>query len=238
MSGTPVKFAKLSALFSQKGVNSDDDVTKGAELQLLPSKRASLSAACKYAETGASTLKIYDYAAVTKPWDFFNLTGSYRQREYKKADAPDSAAVKMSVAPVKRFALTGEYIANPENTDGVVQAYNTSAVGFATTIGSVGVETSYYKKNEYENDTLSDERKLGFALPMFGHGKLTTGYRMGRVLGGSTESTRTYSLGYNHSVGSNFSLSLTGNYTQYIINKMLQPEKTEVSAEASLGVKF
>ena len=235
---TPAWFAKLTALFSQKGINSLDDVTKGAELQLLPSKRARLSAGCKYAEAGPRVLTVYDYAADTKPWDFLSVVGSYRQRELKAGDAPNSAAATMSLAPARYFAFKGEYQSNPEDKDGQVQSFNSASVGLTTQIGTVGLETNYFTKNEYADDRLSDERKVGLAVPMFGHGRLTTGYRLGRLLDGSESASRTYLLGYSHAVGSDFSLSLTGCYTQYLLNRMLQPEKTEVSAEASLGARF
>jgi len=238
VSSTSLRFAKLSAMFSQKGVNDADDVSKGAELQLLPSKRATLSAACRYAEAGPTVLTVYDYSAVTKPWDFLNLSGNYRQRDLKDADALDSADVKMALAPVRAFSLTGEYHANPEDKHGYVQAFNTQSLGFSTRIGSVGLDTSYYQKNEYDDNRLSDERKVGVALPVFGHGRLTTGFALGRVLDGSEAASRKYSLGYCHSIGSDFNLSLTGYYTQYLQNKMLQPEKTEVTAEAALGARF
>ncbi len=238
VSSTPARFARLSAMFSQKGINDTDDVTKGAELQLLPSKRATLSAACRYAESGPQVLTIYDYSATTKPWDFLNLAGNYRQRDLRDADALDSADVRMSLAPARIFSLTGEYQANPEDKNGQVQVFDSQSVGLTTRIGSVGLETNYFQKNEYDDNRLSDERKVGLAVPLFGHGRLTTGYTLGRVLDGSEAASRSYSLGYSHSVGSDFSLSLTGYYTQYLQDKMLQPDKTEVSAEASLGARF
>jgi len=238
LSSTPARFARFSALFSQKGVNSMDDVIKGAELQLLPSKRATLTAACRYAEAGPRVLTVYDYSATTKPWDFLDLAGNYRRRELKEADVPDSAAVKMALAPARIFSLTGEYQANPEDKSGQVQKYNAQSIGFATRIGSVGLETNYFQKNEYDENRISDERRLGLAVPLFGRGRLTTGYTLARVLNGFESASRKYSLGYSHSIGADFSLSLTGYYTQYLQNKQLQPEKAEVSAEASLGARF
>ena len=238
VSSTPAAFAKLTAMFSQKGINSLDDVTKGAVLQLTPGKRTRLSAGYRYAETGPRVLTIRDYLAETKPWDFLSLSGTYRQRDLRASDMVDSASMSMSLSPTRFFALKGDYQSNPEDKTGAVQNFNTTSVGLTTKIGSVGVETNYFQKDEYAVDTLSDERGVGLALPAFGHGQITTGCKLGRTLGSSDLGTRTYSLGYRHSVGSDFSLSLTGNYTQYLLNKMLQPDKTEVSAEASLGVKF
>ena len=238
VSSTPAAFAKLTAMFSQKGIDSLDDVTKGAELQLVPTKHTRLVAGYKYAEAGPRVLTIHDYLAETKPWDFLSLMGTYRQRDVRASDMVDSASMSMSLSPARFFALKGNYQSNPEDTNGLVQNFNTASVGLTTQIGSVGLETNYFQKDEYAADRLSDERGVGLAVPAFGHGQISTGCRLGRTLGSSDLGTRTYSLGYRHSMGSDFSLSLTGNYTQYLLNKMLQPDKTEVSAEASLGARF
>lgn len=238
MSSTPAAFAKLTAMLSQKGVNNIDDVTKGAELQLTPAKRTRLVAGYRYAEAGARVLTVHDYLAETKPWDFLSLAGTYRQRDLRASDIANSGSMSLSLSPAKFFALTGEYQSNPEDKDGAVQNFNTASVGLTTHIGSVGLETNYYQKDEYAIDMLSDERRVGLALPVFGHGKLTTGCRLNRSLGNSVLGTRTYLLGYSHSIGSDFSFSFTGYYTQYLMNKMIQPEKTEVSTEVSLGAKF
>lgn len=238
LSSTPFRFAKVTALLSQKGINSMDDVTKGAELQLTPGKRSRLSAGYRYAEAGQRVLTIYDYLAETKPWDFLSLSGKYRQRDLRATDAVNSAAVSMSLAPAKAFALTGEYQANPEDKEGAVQNFNSASLGLTTHIGSVGLETNFFQKTEYLNERISDERRFGLAVPVFGHGQLTTGCRLGRTLGNSELGTRTYLLGYRHSIGSDFSLALTGSYTQYLQDKMVQPEKAEVSTEVSLGAKF
>lgn len=237
VSGTPARFAKLMAMFSQKGINSMDDVMKGAELTLTPLRRTRLVAGYKYAESGPRVLTIHDYFAETKPWGFVSLAGSYRQRDLNIAEAPDTASVTLSVAPVRLFTLTGEYQSNPEDKNGAVQAFNSKTVGMSTRIGSLGVETGYSERDEYLTDNMSDERRLSFALPVFGHGTLITGCKLARMLGGDQEA-RTYRLGYQHTIGSDFSLSLSGNYTQYLQNKVFQPEKAEYTAEAALGAKF
>lgn len=238
LSSTPAQFARLTALFSQKGINSMDDVTKGAELQLTPVRHTRLVAGYKYAEAGPRVLTIYDYLAETKPWDFLSLSGSYRQRDLRASDAVNSAAASVSLAPARFFTFTGAYQANPEDKNGQVQNFNSASLGLSTHIGSLGVETNYFQKNEYLAETQSDERRLGLALPVFGHGKLSTGCRLNRSLTNLENASRTYLLGYSHSIGTDFNLSFTGYYTQYLQNKMLQPDKTEVSAEASLGARF
>lgn len=237
LTSTPTAFAKFVAMFSQKGINSLDDVTQSAQLELTPLRNTKIAAGYRYAETGPNSLTIYDYSAQTKPLDFVNFTGSYRMRDTNTADAPDSSLLSLSVGP-KSFALTGEYQSNPEDKKGVIQNFDSTSVGIKTKVGSVGVETNYLERNDRATSVLTDEKRLSLALPVFGHGKLTTGCRIGRTLGKVDQNTRTYLLGYSHSIGSDFSLSFTGYYTQYLKDKMELPGKDEVKAEASLGAKF
>lgn len=238
LSSTPFETAKFTAVFSQKGVNDLDDVIKGAELQLTPSKRTKLMAGYKYTENGARVLTVHDYAAESKPWDFLRIVGNYRQRDLQASEIADSSSLSLELAPSKLFALTGQYLSNPETKEGVIQSFTSTSLGLKTRIGTVGLETAYNQKDQYTLDLLTDERSLGLVVPVFGHGKLTTGCKLGRSMGVSSVGSRTYQLGYSHSIGSDFSLALNSYYTQYLQEKMIQPDKTEVSTELSLGAKF
>ncbi len=237
LTSTPLRFAKFVAMYSQKGVNSLDDVTQGAQLELTPLSHTKLTAGYRYAETGPNALTIYDYSAQSKPLDFLSFSGSYRLRDTKLAPAPDTSMLSLRVGP-KQFSFVGEYQSNPENKEGVIQNFDSTSVGIKTKIGSVGVETNYTEKDDRAAEILTDEKKLSLALPVFGRGKLTTGCAFGRTLGKVDQNSRTYLLGYQHSIGSDFSLSFTGYYTQYLKDKMELPGKDEVRAEASLGAKF
>lgn len=238
LTGTPAKYAKITALMSQKGINNWDDVTKGAALELTPVANASLSAGYRYNEYGSRILTVTDYAASMKPWSFFSASGSFRNRELNQDIAPDSTAFALALSPWNVFALTGDYQYNPEDKTGNVQNYKSTNVGLSTKIGSIGITSNYKTKNEYLLNRLSDEQRFGLELAAFGHGKICSGYNIARQLDGSQLATRTYSLGYKHAVGSDFTLSLNGYLTQYMQNKIMQPDKNEVSAEASFGIKF
>lgn len=238
LSATPARYAKLSALFSQSGINSLDDVTKGATVDLTPLANTQMSAGYRYVEAGPTVMTIRDYSATTQPLSFFRLSGSFRDRGLAQDVAPDTAAFDVSLAPVRYFTLTGNYQSNPEDKKGAVQNYRSRTVGLRTNVGSVGITTGYTARDEYLANQLTDETNVGLELPMFGHGLLTTGYKVGRMLNGSELSSQTYSLGYQHAVGSDFSLTLRGYYTRWLQDQMMLPEKTQYSAEASLGVKF
>lgn len=234
----PVEFVKFTAGFAQSGVNENDNVTKSASLELTPFAHTQISAGYIYAEDGSRIMTVRDYAAVSKPWRFVTFSGKLRDREARNDEAVDTKAVQVALSPFDRFVLTGAYQSNPEDTRGLVQLYNATNLGLRVRLGTVGLTTDYCSKEEYTFNRLSDERRFGLDVPVFRNGKLTTGVKLARFLDGSELATRTYSLGYTHNVGSTFNLSLTGYFTDYRQNKVTLPEKSEYSAEASLGIKF
>ncbi|MCL5102667.1 MAG: hypothetical protein M1133_00940 [Armatimonadetes bacterium] len=238
LSSTPSKTTKLTALFSQHGVNEVDDITKGAMLEIAPFSHTRFSAGYKYIENGSNVMTIRDYAASTSPTSLFSFSGSWRERQAQTGFAPDTKKMNVALNPASSLSLTGDYQENPEDNAGAIQAMNSKAVGMRMRIGSVGLLTDYTSKDEYIANKLSDERKIGLELPAFGRGKLTTGYKLARLLSGSELSTRTYSLGYKRLLGGDFNLSLSGYYTQYMQNQMTTQDKEEYGAEASLNVNF
>ncbi|MCE5323735.1 hypothetical protein LLG46_10535 [bacterium] len=239
LSVTPVKNAKLTANFSQSGADDTDAMTKGAALEMSPSKKMKLSAGYKQVtDSSNGIMTIRDYAATTSPWTFLSMTGSLRDRCMEQDFAPDTRKLNLSLAPFKFIKLTGDYQENPENTSGTVQEYKATTMGMKFTFGSIGLTTNYTSKDEYSENALSDEREVKLEVPAFGHGKMKTGYKMARSLDGSEVSKNTYSLGYEHSIGSDFNLSLTGYYLRYMQDQVLIPEESEYKTELNLGIKF
>ena len=238
LSSAPTTHSKITASLSQNGTDSDDNVTKGATLELTPLTNMKLSAGYKYAESGTSIMNIYDYAASAKPLTYLSLSGSVRNRESAQSSVADTTAFQLALSPIKYFSLTGDYKMNPEDTSGNVQSVQSTTVGMTTHIGSISLLTNFTETDQYSVNQLSNEQKFGIEMPAFGHGTLSTAYKQSKVVNGSETELRTYSFGYSHKVGSDFSLSLSGYYTQYLQDKLEQPDKDEYSAEASIGFKF
>lgn len=238
LSVTPASRVSVKAEFSQDDADDAKNVTKGAALELLPLDCAKLAAGLKYVDSGASMMTVRDYSASAKPWKFFTFSGSLRDRELRQDFIRDTRKLNVALSPISRVKLTGDYQENPEDSNGDVQTYKATTLGMNLQLGSVGVTTNFTSKDEYLSSTLSDERQIGLEMPAFGRGKLSTGYKIARTLDGSDYSENTYSLGYKHSIGSDFSLALTGYYTYYMQDQALLPENTEYKSELSLGLKF
>ena len=234
----PLEVATLEAGFAQKGKDQDDDVTKQVKLELTPIPNTKLTAGFKYVESGPSLMTIKDYAAQMQPLKFATLSASLRQRAARADEAPDTASVQVSLAPFNYFTVTGSYQANPEDTRGQIQPFNATNLGVKFKVGNVGVTTEYTTKEEYLASRSANEAKVAVQFPAFGSGTLTTGFKTSRLLDGSLLASNTYSIGYSRGLGSTFNLSLSAYYTQYMKNRAVMPDKTEYSAELSLGIRF
>ena len=236
---SPFAFAKLTAQFQQNGVNQSDDVTKSAVIELAPLARTKLSTGLKYIEKGNSVLTIHDYGAESNLWNLFTFKGSMRDRQLQDGVAPDSKNVMIALKPTTGFAITGEYTENPEDAKtGAVQPVNTTGLGVNMKLGSVGVSSNYTSKEEYQVNRISDERKLGFEVPAFGGGKLTTGVTLSRMMSASEMMTRTLSLGFKRDLGSDFNLVFSSFYSQSLQNNVLLNDKTETGVQATFGMKW
>ncbi|MHB9036735.1 MAG: hypothetical protein ACYC64_08715 [Armatimonadota bacterium] len=238
LSATPIKNTKLTAQFIQRGMNETEDVTKGAALEVSPFDNTKVAAGFKSIESGASVMTIRDYSASSQPWEFFSFSGSLRDRQLEQELARDTKKLNLALSPLEFVKLTGDYQENPEDNKGNVQTYKATAMGMKLQVGSVGVLTNYTSKDEYLSSKLSDERQIGLEFRAFGHGKFNTGYKIKRLLDGSELSINTYSLGYEHSLGSDFSLSLTGYYSKFMQDQMATPQKAEYKSELNIGLKF
>lgn len=233
----PTGYARITGVFSQKGINDQDHVTTGAALELTPFSHTRLGGGYTYIDNGASVLRISDFSASSRPWNFLEFSGSYRDREARQDNAVDSTVVKLALAPRKSFSLTAAYQSNPENEKGEIQPHDLSTIGARMRFGTVGLSAEVSKREDRRLMQESEERSIGLELPAFGTGRLTTGYRMARLFGSAETGTDTYTLGFRRDIGSTFNLLLSGRYTQYK-GATADPNRAEYGADASLGIRF
>lgn len=234
---TPVRYARLTGIFSQKGLNDQDDVITGAALELTPFSHTRLGGGYKYIENGSSAMRISDFSASSRPWDFLEFSGSYRDREAAQQDAVDSTLIRLAISPRKSFSLTAAYQSNPENDKGEIQPHDASTVGARMKFGTVGLSAEVSRKEDRRLMQESEERSVGLEVPAFGAGRITTGYKTARLFGSAESGSDTYTLGFRKDVGSSFNLLLSGRYTQYR-GPSTEPNRVEYGADASLGMRF
>ncbi len=221
------------------GVNSKNDTTKGAVLEVKPFSHTTISTGFRQIQKDSDLQTIRDYKAETSPNKYISLKGSLRDRQIKTGVALDTKNVQVVFNPFASVRLTGELWENPEDAKtGAAQAFNSAGFGLNWQIGSVGVTTNLTSKDEYMDNTQTEEQKIGLEMPLFGSGKFTTGFKRSKLLSSSEMVTRTYSMGYMHSLGGDFSLSLSGYYAESLRDRIMMSDKTDYGAQANFGIKW
>lgn len=230
--------ARILGSYSDRISDTSPSTTKEARVEMSPVQGATLGGGLRLMEDGATTTTVTDVSGRIKPADYLELSAAYKNRESTGAEDVESKAVRVALAPARRLKLTGSYETNPEDSYGVVQQLESKAVGLETRIGSLRLSGSYALKDEYMLGRQAYERRFGADIPLFGRGRLTTGFRESESFLEGQESSTTYSLGYKHDMGSRFTFSLTGYLTQYERDQALLDDQTEYMAETKLGVRF
>lgn len=235
---SPTRYTKLTAMLTQKDINNNSDISRGATIELTPGFNTKLIAGVSLFDNGFLSRQITDYSASTNPFSFIKVSANMRERESNMGDLPDTQAMKVALNPVKSLTFEGDYNYNPENNRGEVQNLKSTGLGMKMRVGSVYLITNVARKFEYLTSKQWQQRRLGMEMLAFGGGKLSTGVEVNTSTIGSDNSNMTYTLGYNRNLGSSFNLMLSGNYTQYYQDSIQLKDNDELKAQASLGIKF
>jgi len=233
----PASFMKLSAAMGDKQTGSVQSMNREAGIEIAPSDR--LRVATTYRRFGPpdAATTIRDYSGTARPVDFLEVSGAYRNREITGAGDLDSRSLKLALGRDKApFRFTGRYAYNPEDKKGNVQRLYSTGAQIEMRLGILGLTGAYTQMDEYLAGKTSLEREVGLNLPIFGHGRLATGYKMTSSIAASEESTVTYSIGYTHDLGSRFNLSLTGELIRSDLASTAPGD--EYKATAKLGIRF
>lgn len=221
------------------GANSKNDTTTSAVLEVKPFSHTMISTGLKQIQKDSELQTIHDYKAETSPNKYISLKGSMRDRQIKTGIALDTKNVQVAFNPFTGVRFTGELWENPEDAKtGAAQAFNSAGFGLNWQIGSVGITTNLTSKDEYMANTQSEEQKIGLEMPLFGNGTFTTDFKRSRLLSSSEMVTRTYSVGYKHSLGGDFNLSLSGYYAECMRDRIMMSDQTDYGAQANFGIKW
>ncbi len=236
LSAKPTDFLSISAGMGQKTLGDSEQMNRDAKLEIAPSDRFKLATGYSEAVNGEAITTICSYSGQVKPLSFMEMSGNYKTRDTDGSEEIDTTSVKMALGSSKRFKLTGQYAYNPEDDKGKVRRVTTTALGLDMKLGIVGVTGAYSENEEYLSDRLTRETRLGLKMPMFGHGNLTTTYKLAEAINAAAQATTTYTVGYTHIVGASFNLSLAGEMVQYEQDAL--DNRSDYKATAKLGMSF
>ena len=227
----------VAALHSEAHSNTANQ--RGSEIALdVTAWRQARLRAIAGARRGDEFVDYRGVEATLKPVSQLTFGGAYKQRDYRDHEL-DTRVASIAVSPLKRVEIGGEYARNPEDAQGNVQQATSTKVRVGTQLGLLGLSGSVARQVALAGD----EQRAGevrLSLTIASAHKLYTGYRqsetipLGGVAAGETEA---YLLGYEHSMGSDFSLSLEGQMERSRDNQQFRTD-TQQRADAKLNWRF
>ncbi len=238
LTGKPTANVDVTAGVAEKEIGGNETTETRAELAYKPYEHTKLATGYRELDTNGDVLRISDYQAETRPVKYISVTGLYRDREELMDEAKDTTNVQLSLVPAGTFTLSGKYQMNPEDKKGRVQETQVSAYDMDWRLGSVQLSASYSEHNSYGLERLKEEQDYRMAMPVFGSGKLWTGFKYTRMAYGLEQEIKRYELGYKHPVSRDFSFSLSGYYDEHMEGRVFDDEASDFGAETNVTVKF
>ena len=167
------------------------------------------------------------------------LSGSYKSRTAPDTDTNpndllDTSAARVAFTPFKTITLTGTYAQNPDD-DGALQRVARRGLGLETRFGALGLSGGCdWSRTDGTPDveqTVHADLGLRFSAATL----LSLGYQtQANRLDPAAPTATAYTVGFTHTLGDRFSLSLTGKRRQ----AASADAAPEYNAAASLGMKF
>jgi hypothetical protein len=185
--------------------------------------------------------------ASLRPQRYLQVTGTLRLRDGTLMDStpdpntPDTYGLKVALSPWKQFSLTGSVTRNPENGDGTVRLTQAQALGLETQLGCIQFKGQYSSENPYQllqTMTRQNTLDLTVGLRLSRFDTLTTSYQDQFSADSTLSDILSYQINFTHHLGSAVDLMLGGTMTVNNTTNLVQPDKTDLKAEAKLNLHF
>ena len=242
---TPSKTYSVQTTAAQSRVGDGLTNQQAVTLALIPQPAFQLQAGLalrQQSQDGSpDTLgtSVASLSAALRPLPMLTVSGSYKSRmapadDTNPNDLLDTSTAQVAFSPVKTFTLTGTYAQNPDNGTDTLQRLARHGVGLETSFGALGLSGGC--DWSHACDAPDDEQTIHAALGLnFSKAtQLSVGYQTQQnLLDPATPPATAYTVGFTHTLGDRFSLSLSGKRRQAASD--LSPD---YNATASLGMKF
>ncbi len=173
-----------------------------------------------------------------RPVSFLEFSGSYKNRMAPATDPDvndqfDTSTAKVALSPLKTVHLVGTYAQNPDDDSAALQRLAKRGVGLETSLGALGLSGGYDWARHYDSPDVEQTVHADLGLRFSAATNLTVGFQTRQnALAASTPPDTAYTVGFTHTLGDRFSLSLNGKRQQ---TAAAQPN---YDASANLGMKF
>jgi len=241
---TPGKTYSLQTSADQSRLGTATTDQQSVALALNPKSTVQLSAGFSMrqkSEGGADTVQTFEATVdgSLHPLPMLEVSGSYKSRLAPASDTNpndlfDTSAAQVAFTPIKTFKLTGTYTQNPDDGTDTLQRLARRGVSLETSFGALGLSGGCDWSRTYGTPDVEQTIHAALGLRFSNATQLSVGYQTQQNrLDASVPLATAYSVGFTHTLGDRFSLSLSGKRQQ-----AATAASPDYNASASLGMKF
>ena len=174
------------------------------------------------------------------PLSVLTVSGSYKSRmapggDTNPQDLLDTSSAQVAFAPLKTFKLTGTYAQNPDSGGDTLQRLAQRGVGLETSLGALGLSGGCDWSRKDGTPDVEQTVHAALGVRFSSATQLSVGYQTQQnLLDPAVPLATAYTVGFTHTLGDRFSLSLSGK-RQQAGSTTATPD---YNATASLGMKF
>jgi len=241
----PSKAYSLQTSADQSRLGTATTDQQSVTLALTPKSTIQLSAGFSMRQKSADSSAIpVETSEATiggslHPLPMLEVSGSYKSRlapasDTNPSDLFDTSAAQVAFTPVKSFKLTGTYIQNPDDGSDTLQRLARRGVGVETSLGALGLSGGCDWSRAYGTPDVEQTIHAALGLRFSNATQLSVGYQTQQnLLDASVPLATAYTVGFTHTLGDRFSLSLSGKRQQ-----AASTTSPDYNATARLGMKF
>ena len=242
LSPTKIVSLETSAGQSKLGAATTDQQSVLLTLNPHPAMQFGAGLALRQRATDGSpdslNTAVASVSGALRPLSFVEFSASYKSRmaparDTAAGDLFDTSAARVALSPFKSVRLVGTYAQNPDDGGDVLQRLARKGVGLETTFGALGLAGGYDWSRRYDARDTEETIHADLGLRFSPATRLTVGFQARQnALDPSTSQSVAYSIGFTHTLGDRFSLSLNGKRQQ------TAAAASDYNASANLGMKF
>lgn len=180
---------------------------------------------------------VASFSGSVHPLSFLEFSGSYKNRMAPSKDTDandlfDTSTAKVALSPLKSVHLVGTYVQNPDDDGTTLQRLARKGIGLETSLGAIGLSGGYDWSRSYDTPAVQQAIHADLGLRFSAATQLTVGFQTSQNALDPASQSNAYTVGFTHTLGDRFSLSLNGKRQQSAA------AASDYDASANLGMKF
>lgn len=243
---TPAKTYSVLASADQSKLGAATTAQQSVTLSLTPKPTVQLQAGFSLRQKSAGgspdTLGTSEatVGGTLRPFSVLEVSGTYKTRmapetDTNSSDLLDTSTAQIAFVPLKTIKITGTYAQNPDDGGDTLQRIARRGVSLDTQFGALGLSGGCDWSRTYGTPAVEQTIHANLGLRFSAATLLSVSYQTEQNrLDPSVPLATAYTVGFTHTLGDRFSLSLSGKRRQAATSEATPDYK----ATASLGMKF